>query len=280
MCNFCILFFFCLVYGETLNYNGGKGTTGGSEEENFFETVGTIGEGQGFSMYGRCHLLWLLAFAVTAVFLAITYRSADVKSRRKLRILIAILLVADELFKQVILVWKGLFTLSYLPLHLCSINIFLIVIHAIHPYRFLSKFLYLVCLPAALAALLFPSWTQLPFANFMHLHSFTVHILLAVYPIMLTAGGEAQARAKDLPGCLVLMLSLAIPVYLFNLEFGTNFMFLMRADSGNPLCWFEETFGNHLIGIPVIAAGVFVLLLLPPALLRRYRSHHRMPQHS
>ena len=244
---------------------------GGSKVEYFFETLGTIEEGKGFALFDRCHLLWLLAFLVVAVVAGMAYRAAGPAQRRWMRVAVALLLVADELFKQVILIWKGNFTLSYLPLHLCSINIFLILAHAIHPSRFLSKFLYLVCLPAAMAALLFPSWTQLPFANFMHLHSFTVHILLAIYPIMLTAGGEVQARAKDLPGCIALMLALAVPVYLFNMKFGTNFMFLMRADKGNPLYWFEQNFGSHLIGFPVIAAAVFLVLLLPPALMRRHR---------
>ena len=80
-----------------------------------------------------------------------------------------------------------------------------------------------------------------------------------------------QARAKDLPGCIALILALAVPVYLFNMKFGTNFMFLMRADKGNPLYWFEQNFGSHLIGFPVIAAAVFLVLLLPPALMRRHR---------
>ena len=247
--------------------------------EYFFDTVGVIEEWVGFSLFGPCHLLWLVAFVLIAILVSATYRASDSKRRKRMRLLIAVLLIADEIFKQVVLIWKGLFNLSYLPLHLCSINIFVIALHAVRPSRFLSKFLYLVCLPAALAALLFPSWTKLPFANFMHLHSFTVHILLAVYPIMLAAAGEVGARARDLPGCITLMLALAVPVWLFNLQFGTNFMFLMWADKGNPLYWFEQNFGSHLIGFPVIAAAVFLILLLPGALWRRYRIRHPAPRH-
>lgn len=175
-------------------------------------------------MFGRCHLLWLAGFVLFAVLCSVCYRRADAGSRQIMRRVFAALLLADELFKLTILLWKGLFLPKYLPLHLCSINIFLILIHAIRPSRFLAKFLYLVCMPAALAALLFPSWTELPAANFMHLHSYTVHILLSTYPIMLTAAGEAKAGVRDLPGCLLLMLALAVPAWCFNQAFGTNFM--------------------------------------------------------
>ena len=242
--------------------------------ESFFETVETIGEGKGFALFGPCHLLWLAGFAAFAALCAVCYRRAGQGRRRLMRRIFAALLLADELFKLSILLWQGLFLPGYLPLHLCSINIFLILIHAVRPSRFLSKYLYLVCLPAALAALLFPSWTELPAANFMHLHSFTVHILLATYPIMLTAAGEVGARARDLPGCVLLMLVLAVPAWCFNQIFGTNFMFLSGAEPGNPLYWFEQAFGSHLIGFPVIGALVFVLLLAPPYLLRRWRRAH------
>ena len=39
-----------------------------------------------------------------------------------------------------------------------------------------------------------------------------------------------------------------------------NYMFLMYAEAGNPLLLFEEWFGNHLIGIPVLGA-VFIGLM-------------------
>lgn len=48
-------------------------------------------------------------------------------------------------------------------------------------------------------------------------------------------------------------------------------MFLSSAEPGNPLYWFEQTFGSHLIGFPVIGALVFAVLLLPPYLLRRHK---------
>lgn len=120
------------------------------------------------------------------------YKAADEKKRAQLRGLFAVLLLADEAFKQIGLQIGGNFNWDYLPLHLCSINIFLIVLHAWKPSRLLDNFLYFICIPAATAALLFPTWTSLPAANFMFWHSTSVHILLAAYPIMLFSGGDIR----------------------------------------------------------------------------------------
>lgn len=111
----------------------------------------------------------------------------------------------------------------------------------------------------------------------MHLHSFTVHILLAVYPIMLTAGGDIRPRLREVPYCLGLLAVLAVLIYPVNLLLDTNFMFLMYAPEGNPLAWFESTFGNHLIGYPVLIAAVVAVMFLPVVLARHRRRNGAAP---
>lgn len=56
--------------------------------------------------------------------------------------------------------------------------------------------MYFVCLPAACAALLFLTWAPLPPLNFMVIHSFTVHFLLALYPLALTLRGDMDPQPR------------------------------------------------------------------------------------
>jgi len=163
----------------------------------------------------------------------------------------------------------GNYTWDYLHLHLCSINIFLIALHAWKPSETLGNFLYTICIPGTMAALLFPSWTKLPVLNGMHLHSFTVHILLALYPIVLTVSGQIKPSVKMLPKCMGLLALMAIPILGVNLLLNTNFMFLMEAEPGNPLYWFGQNWGSHLWGFPVIIIAVLVVMYLPVELLRK-----------
>ncbi len=120
--------------------------------------------------------------------------------------------------------------------------------------------MYTVCIPGAMAALLFPSWTKLPLLNFMHIHSFTVHILLALYPIVLTVVGDIKPNMKAVPKCLLILLGMAIGAYLLNPVLDSNFFFMSSAGEGNPLQWFEVNWGNHLYGFPLLVAAVIAVM--------------------
>jgi len=240
--------------------------------EYFLETTDTIEAGVGFDHYGMLHIVWLVLAVLTFVFVTKAYCGKDAKTKAKWRKVIALLIVADELWKMLWLTIGGNYTLDYLPLHLCSINIILIAIHAWKPSKLLDNFLYLVCIPGALSALLFPSWASLPLANFMHLHSFTVHTLLALYPLMLTVAGDIKPEIKMFPKCLVFLFGMAVPIYIFNVIFDTNFMFLMFVEEGNPLLLFEQMWGNHLLGYPVLLAAVIIVMCVPLLWMKRKKT--------
>ena len=160
---------------------------------------------------------------------------------------------------------------DYLPLHLCSINIFLIAYHAWKPNDTIGSFLYTVCIPGAIAALLFPTWTELPVWNFMHLHSTTIHILLTMYPMVLAVNGQLKIEVKRIPKCLLLLAGLAVVALIANLIFDTNFMFLMKAEPGNPLYVFQQMWGSHLLGFPVLITAVLAVMYCPVALYRKLK---------
>ena len=237
----------------------------------FLDTVETIPSGAGFSSFGTLHLMWLALFIVILVLNCLLYHKLSEDGRGKWKKIIAILIALDELFKMAMLAIGDRYTASYLPLHLCSINIFLVAFHAWKPNKTIGAFLYTVCIPGAIAALLFPSWTALPFGNFMHLHSFTIHILLALYPLVLAINGEIHINVRNVPKCLLLLIGMAIPIYLINMILDTNFMFLMSVEEGNPLYLFEQMWGNHLLGYPVIIAGILIIMYLPVILYKKIR---------
>ena len=229
----------------------------------FMDTTETIPEGVGFAHFGPLHWIELGFCVLLALACALLYRKAGEKTRKNIRVTFAALLILDEVFKHVMLLAGGRWTTEYLPVHLCSINLFLVAFHARKPSKAVSDFLYCICLPAAVAALLFPSWNALPLANFMHLHSLSVHILLAIYPLMLLSGGEVSRNPRQIPKCLLILLGLAGVALIVNLIFDTNFMFLMYAPDNNPLKWFETTMGHHLIGFPIIITAVLLVMYLP-----------------
>lgn len=229
----------------------------------FWDSSETIPAGLGFSHYDVVHLGWLAAFAVAAILLSLWYRKMSEKGRSVLKKTMALTMISMECLKIGLLLLTDRFSWGYLPFHLCGVNIFIIIVHAWKRTRLLDNFLYMVCLPGALAALLFPNWTALPVVNIYHIHSSTIHMLLILYPLMQAVNGKLDLQQKMVPAALGLLVVMAIPIYGLNLLLGTNFMFLMRADSGNPLALFEEMWGNHLYGFPVIIAALVIVLYIP-----------------
>lgn len=240
------------------------------------DTTETIPKGVGFSHFDPVHLFWLGVFVLFAWEMCRIYKRHDAAGRKKIQRFMAGAIVADELFKMAVLFIGGNYTAKYLPLHLCSVNIILVAIHAVKPGKVLDNFLYAVCIPAAVAALLFPSWTKLPMLNFMSIHSFTVHILLAVYPMMMVAGKDIVPDHKQIPRCLLLLSVLALVALGANLIFDTNFMFLMSAAKNNPLYIFKKHFGSHLVGFAVIIPILLVAMYAPIVIKNRRAGHVKL----
>ena len=240
--------------------------------EYFWDSGFTVPDGVGFSLFGGGHLFWIALWLFLCGVLGYAYSKWSDGKRLLCRRILAILLLADELFKVISTVATGRFQLDYLPLHLCSINIFLILADAWRPSDSLREILYAVCLPGAFFALLFPGWSYLPLWNGLCIHSFTVHILLFFYPFLLICGGfrpKFSRCLKLLPLCLLVVAG----VYCFNQVFGTNFMFLSYAGEGNPLSLFEAALGSpgYLAGIPILCALCWLVLYGGRALLDKVK---------
>lgn len=229
--------------------------------EYFWDTEYTIPPGQGFALFGPGHLLWLLFGVGLCLVLCRCFYQWGERTRRLCLGVTAGLLAADELFKYGVALGSGAFRPSFLPLHLCSIHIFCIIADALRPSVYVREELFAVCLPGALLALIFPGWAYLPLANALCIHSFSAHILLMLYPMLVLSEGFRPQFRRFLSTLPFLLLTVAA-VYGVNRILGTNFMFLSRAGERNPLAWFESFLGSpgYLLGIPIMAGGCWGLL--------------------
>lgn len=133
--------------------------------EHFLDTVETIEPGQGFTHFEPEHLAWLAAFVLAALGTCALYRHLDGVGRRRMRWAMAALLLLNEAFKTACLLIGGRWIPKYLPLHMCSLNIFLIALHAAHPSRLLGNHLWGipilgVAMLALMYALAWPAWRK------------------------------------------------------------------------------------------------------------------------
>lgn len=234
--------------------------------DTFLMTKFTIPPGYGMGAYSLGHFLWLVAIISATVAVAAKYKEMDGRHRRYLLYVLASSALLDELYKDIVPIVTGQWNWGFLPLHICSISIFVIMIHAItHSVR-AAEFLYAVSLPTAVMALVFPNWTAaLPCCNYESIHSFSIHGIIAMYPCVLLAGGF-RPDARRLASVSLIFLALAAVAAAANAVFDTNFFFLNGGDDGNPLSLLERYVGRwYILAFPVIAAVCWIPMYMIPA---------------
>ena len=230
----------------------------------FLKSRFTIEPGKGMDSYSLGHFIWLGLLFFLIFFLGKKYRAADEDKRKKIRIAIASLIMLDEIVKDIIMPITGQWDRNFLPLHLCSISVFVVFIHALTGNRILEEYTYAITLPTASMAMAFPDWTgALPCMNLMCIHSFSIHLLLVLYPCLLLYGGFIPS-AKQLFRLIPIVAFLAFVMYFVNGALGTNFFFVNGGGDGNPLTFLEKYIGGwYRLAFPVIAAICWIPMYLP-----------------
>ena len=233
--------------------------------EYFFTTEAFLPPDAGFTMFGREHLLWLLICLALVAALCLSYRRCKARSRTRFRRAMGLAVLGCELAKDINLLAQGVFSVYYLPLHLCGLAVFLTLWHSLRPGETLGNLLYGTCMPGALFAALFPDWTAYPAFSYHSIVGFTVHALLIAYPLSLVLAGDLRPDARRLPRCLLWLLGMAVPVYFFDRAVGANYMFLLLPAGGSPLAWFASFLGTpgYLLGYVPMIVLVWLALYLP-----------------
>ncbi len=237
--------------------------------DDFWKSVQTIQAEYGasyraFSLFDSTHYTELLAALLFITVCAVVYRRCTDTARKQILRAVFVLMLVDELIKHLAMLYTGQWSAIYLPLHLCSINIFVCWYDAVHNSRWSKEVLYALCLPGALVAMLSPSWQKLPVWNLMHLHSYSVHVLLILYPVLLLAGGF-RPQVHSLRYVLVFLLSTAVPIFVLNCILGTNFFFLNDPQGNAITAFFAHYLGErfYVLGFLPVIALVWTLLYLP-----------------
>ena len=237
--------------------------------DTFWKTAQTLQQELGsgytaFSLFSPIHLGWLALCAAACVGLGLLYRRAAPETRRRLLIGLTAYMLLDELAKYAVTLATGQWSWNFLPLHLCSINIFVCLYHTLRPGDRSREILYALCLPGALLAMLSPSWQSLPVWNFMHLHSATIHIALFLYPVLLLAGGF-RPDPRRIPFVLLFLAAVSVPVYFLNKWLGTNFLFINGWQNNALTRALAAVFTPqaYLLGFVALIALLLLVLYLP-----------------
>ncbi len=237
----------------------------------------------GFSLYSAGHLIWLAALVVLAVLISNYYKNLDghgsiylrsnavelpgnprVGKERQRRMVkfFAVALALSEVVKDAIIYFTGFWHAEYLPFHLCGLAIFVLLADAfLENQKITGQMIAYAFMPGAVSALLFCNWTEYPFLNFMNIHSFVFHGWILFYMVMRYRNGEIRPTYRGLWMTVGILILFVPPLFWFNLNFETNFLFLNEASEGSPLVPIWNLLGTKY-GYPGYLAGCVALVLV------------------
>ncbi len=242
----------------------------------FWKQQDDIPAGMGYPLFGTAHLLSMLVTIVFVVsFIFLVKKMEEQKQKRFLKKL-PIFMVGMEIFKDIFLISVHRFGIGYLPLHICSIGIFVFLLREWLPWewakRVFGEIAFIVIMPASVAALLFADWTTLyPVLNFMNIYSYIWHGMLILYPVLIKVRGEINPSIKNICYVLAFLCIVVPPIYVFDKVFGCNYFFVNWPVPNSPLSWLASFMGNpgYLLGYAGLTLTVILLMYLGINLIQK-----------
>ena len=209
---------------------------------NFFCTRENLPEGAGFVLFGKEHLA---ALAVCLIFIIAACRFCyrlSPKGRRRFLQVIAVLLILSDQLRNLFLIMNGVSLLGYLPLHLCTLSMFLFPFAVFLPdgccecFRGIVRELGVVLFaPGAVCALLFCNWTVLPIVSYLSFHSFFWHALVIIFGMSLYCTKMVRPNVRHWYYTAVFFLIIVPPILWFDLKYDCNYLFIGWPQEGSPI---------------------------------------------
>lgn len=226
--------------------------------------------------YSGFHILLGGAGILSAVFLA--WRLSQ-KERRNILFACGLALAAGELYKQIFLYFivnGGLYDWWYFPFQLCSVPMYICLLHPVLSTRAPDRctkaactFLQDFALLGGIMALAEPSGLMHPYVS-LTLHGFIWHFILIFIGLYCAFTGNGGIRRRDFLDTLPIFLGCAITAYIINVAvhpYGNADMFYISPYYPNGQIVFHEISltigtapGNLLYLLSVILGGFLIHL--------------------
>ncbi len=228
-----------------------------------------IPEGRGYPLFGVAHILSVAITLACVAAIAVGFVRMDDRKQRRFLKLLPVVMAGLEVLKDIVLALNHRFGLGYLPLHMCSVGMFVFFFREYLPGKrakdVLGEIALVLVLPASLAALIFADWTvYYPVLNFINIHSYIWHGALVLYPVLIMLRGEISPSIKHIHWNIIFLCIVVPPIYLFDKRFGCNYFFLNWPVPDSPLSWCASFMGNpgYLIGYAAMTLAAMLLVYI------------------
>lgn len=243
----------------------------------FFTYENNLPADVGYTIFSPAHITAIAVCLLILAFITIRFIKANESGRLRIRRVTAIIPVIMLMVRFTYVLICGAPIKYELPLHLCSMTGIFCLIYEIclkksaYVRSVLGQAMYALCLPGAMMAILFPNGTIYPIIHYISFESYLFHSLIIAYICIRLIDKGIIPGIKEAYKSILFLLIIVPPVYLFNVIFDTNFMFVICPSSGSPLYGFYSAGGyaGYRIGFAFVAVVVIYIMniLYEPARL-------------
>ena len=219
--------------------------------------------GAPFLLFGMPHLAALLALVLLNLGL-LNFKQAPENVRRRVRITLAIVLLFDESTWHAWNLYHGHWSIqTMLPLHLCSILIWLSGFMLIARNYRIYEFIYFLGIGGAFQYLMTPDLGIYGFPHFRYFQAFLSHGLLLTSGIYMSAVEGFRPTWKSMLRVVVWSNIYMAMIFPINVLIGSNYLMINGKSATASLLDLLPPWPIYILYMEVIGIVTFLILYLP-----------------
>jgi hypothetical integral membrane protein (TIGR02206 family) len=216
-------------------------------------------------IFGPKHLTVVAAFVVFCLSF-IYFRSAwNDKQKRNMRIAMAVALAAAEISIHIWWMYWGIWNIqTTLPLHLCSIMVWITVYVAFTDNKNLYDFTYFLGIGGALQAFLTPADASMyDIPHYRVMQTLIAHGLLIAIPIYMTVVEGYRPTLASFKRIFIWTNIYMVAIFFLNRAIGSNYLFIAEKPPSPTLLDVLSPWPWYIPQLEILAFAILFILYLP-----------------
>ncbi|HND47183.1 MAG TPA: TIGR02206 family membrane protein [Anaerolineales bacterium] len=216
-------------------------------------------------IFGSKHLIVVAIFVL--VWLSFVYfrKTWNDKQKNTIRIALAIFLAVNEIGLHIWSAYWGIWNIqTMLPLHMCSVMVWVTTYTALTDNRTLYDFTYFLGIGGALQAFLTPvdvAMYDLP--HYRSLQSLIAHGLLITIPIFMTVVEGYRPTFASFKRIFIWTNIYMVIIFFLNRVIGSNYLFIAQKPPSPTLMDMLSPWPWYIPQLEVVAFIIFFILYIP-----------------
>lgn len=217
-----------------------------------------------FVLFSPTHLVAISVIVLVNLSLLLLRRNPDERLRRAFRYGLAALLIIDELFWHLWNLTTGQWSIqTTLPLHLCSVFVFLSAIMLVTRSYRIYEFAYFLGIAGATQAILTPDLGIYDFPHFRYFQVFLSHGSIVTAAVYMTVVEGFRPTWGSFKRTLIWSNVYMLFVGIINVLIGSNYLYIAHKPETPSLIDMLGPWPWYLLSLEALGLVLFLFLYLP-----------------